>query len=44
MKLEEARKVAFTAKEIDKEEYMRIHRMYALMIRAVNEVFSKADY
>ena len=33
----------FRAKEIDKEEYLRIHRKYALMVEAVQQVFRKAD-
>jgi hypothetical protein len=33
----------YKAKEIDKEEYLRIHRKYALMTEAVQQVFRKAD-
>ena len=36
-------KKRYQAKEIDKDEYMRIHRKYALMTEAVQQVFRKAD-
>jgi hypothetical protein len=35
-------KKRYLAKEIDKEEWMRIHRKYALMTEAVQQVFRKA--
>lgn len=35
-------KSRYKAKEIDKEEYLRIHRKYALMTEAVQQVFRKA--
>ena len=39
---EKGAKKRYLAKEIDKEEWMRIHRKYALMTEAVQQVFRKA--